>query len=139
MGRIMYNQPCPRATEVGISIYIYIEREIEGLRAESLPRKLHKSATHPFTPLPQIIIHFLERLRGTLRVAHLDELYTDLVFRPFGTLQILCVLDDHTPRVVCRFSVGQDDVDDRLGRVDRCAEEPAGLFEPSPVFVEQLL
>jgi len=89
--------------------------------------------------LLQIVIHCLERFRGSLRVANLDELNTDLMFLPFGTVQVLCILEDHLLWVIGGFSVGQDDEDDRFGRVDRTTEEPSGVFELLPIRVEQLL
>ena len=118
----------------GLVLVFYVW--IEGLKAESLQIERQ---THPFTPPLQIVVHFLERSRGTLRVANLDKLNADLMFWPFGTFQVLRVLEDHGLWVVGRFAVGQDDENDRFGRVDRPAEEPSGLFELSPIFVEQLL
>jgi hypothetical protein len=69
----------------------------------------------------------------------LDELNTDLMFWPFGTLQVLRVLEDHILWVVGRFSVGQDDEDDWFGRVDWTTKGTTGLFELSTVGVEQVL
>jgi hypothetical protein len=69
----------------------------------------------------------------------LDELNTDLMFWPFATFQVLGVFEDHILWVVGRFSVGQDDEDDWFGRLGWTTEETTGLFEFSPVGVEQLL
>jgi len=58
------------------------------------------------------------------------------MFRPFRALEFLRILEDHPLGVVCRFSVCQDDEDDRFGRVDGWAEESMGDFELLPVTVE---
>jgi len=55
---------------------------------------------------------------------------------PFGALQLLRVFENHILWTVCRFSVRQNDENDRLGWVNWSTKESTGFFELRPVAFE---